>query len=137
MLEKLIDMLKKRREVVMYLIFGVLTTLVNFVGYWILSTLGLSTGWANGIALVASILFAYVTNRIWVFESRTTGRAALKEFASFIACRAGTGLLDQALMILGVDVLGLWDMGMKAFVCALVIALNYVFSKLIIFAKKK
>lgn len=75
-------------------------------GYSLLSAQGLSTGWANGIALAVSILFAYFTNRRWVFLSRAHGRAALREFGSFILCRIGTGLIDQAIMLIGVDRIG-------------------------------
>ena len=144
----------KYREVLSYLIFGVLTTLVNIVTYAVLAQLGLTTAWANGIALAVSILFAYVTNRIWVFESRAKGLQAWVEFGKFIACRIGTGLVDQAIMVVGVDVLGarlledvefamlgmtameLWGLGVKVFANVIVILLNYVFSKLIIFRKK-
>ena len=134
------------REVLVYLIFGGLTTLVNIVVYWILAHIGLATAWANGIALAVSILFAYVTNRTFVFASRARGIEAWREFGKFIACRIGTGVLDQAIMILGVDVLGpmvvsaagleLWGLGVKVFSNVIVIVLNYVFSKVIIFRKK-
>jgi len=145
-MDRIMRIWKKYREQLSYLIFGVLTTAVNIVVYGALSFAGLSTGWANGVALAASILFAYVTNRLWVFESRASGMAAVREFMSFIACRVGTGLVDQAIMLLGVDWLGpqlvaaahmkLWGMAVKVAANVIVIVLNYILSKLIIFRKK-
>lgn len=138
---------KKHREVLMYLVFGALTTAVNVGTFMALNQwTSLSTGVTNAIALAAAILFAYVTNRKWVFESRLTGIAALKEFGTFIACRLATGVMDEAIVIAGVDWLGgriglaesgLWALGVKVFANVLVIIANYVFSKLLIFRKKK
>lgn len=145
-MKKLIEIWKKHREVLSYLIFGGLTTVVN-VGLFMLLTgfTALSTAAANAIALAASILFAYITNKLWVFESRLTGWPAVVEFGKFIACRIATGFLDQFIVVLGVDWLGamlglnenaLWLGGVKIFANVLVIIANYVFSKLLIFRKK-
>ena len=92
------------------------------------------------------ILFAYVTNRLWVFCSSAKGMAAVREFVSFVTCRLGTLVLDVAVMWLGADLLGpmliaperqnLWFLGVKVFSNVLVIVANYVFSKLVIFKKK-
>ena len=147
MMDKLKALFEKYREVVTYLFFGGVTTLVNIAVYALFSRLGCSTGVANAIAWALAVLFAYVSNRRWVFRSGSTGAAALKEFASFVACRVGTGVMDEAIMILGVDKLGpalvspaqlgLWGLGVKVFSNILVIILNYVFSKLFIFKRKK
>ena len=136
----------KYREVIAYLFFGGVTTVINIAAFAVFSQLGLSTGVANAIAWVVAVLVAYFTNRRWVFESRSAGTAALKEFASFVACRVATGVMDEVIMILGVDRLGplvvspdrqsLWALGIKVFSNILVIVLNYVFSKLFIFKKK-
>ena len=136
----------KYREAVAYLFFGGVTTLINIAAYAGFSRLGCSTGVANAIAWFLSVLAAYITNRLWVFHSNNAGAAAVKELLSFVACRAGTGVLDEAIMILGVDKLGpllispahqrLWGLGVKVFSNILVIVLNYVFSKLFIFKKK-
>ena len=145
-MEKIKAIWKKHREVLTYLIFGVLTTLVN-VGLFMALTAwtSLSTAAANAIALAASILFAYITNKLWVFESKQTGFNAVIEFGKFIACRIATGLLDQAVVVIGVDWLGamlamnentLWIGGVKIFANVLVIIANYVVSKVIIFRKK-
>ena len=143
MMNKLVEIWKKHKEVLSYLIFGVLTTLVNVGLFMILTACTpMETGTANAIALAASILFAYVTNKLWVFESRKTGLAAVREFITFIACRLATGLLDQFVVVAGVDWLGgaiglaenvLWAGAVKIFANVLVIIANYVFSKLLIF----
>lgn len=145
-MERIRALWNRYREVLVYLIFGGLATLVNIGVYWVLARVGLTTAWANGIALAAAILFAYVTNRFFVFASPARGAEAWREFGKFIACRIGTGVLDQGIMILGVDVLGplvvsaagleLWGLGVKVFSNVIVIVLNYVFSKLIIFRKQ-
>ena len=146
MTDRLKSLFLKYREQIAYLFFGGVTTLVNIASYALLSRAGLSTGVANAIAWVLSVLVAYVTNRRGVFDSHSRGAAAAKELTSFVACRLGTGLLDEAIMVLGVDRLGpavapnhmaLWGLGVKVFSNILVIVLNYVFSKLFIFRKKE
>lgn len=134
------------REQIMYLFFGGLTTLVNLVAYELLDRAGLSTVWATGVATVISILFAYITNRKWVFASRAKGREAWREFGSFIACRLATLVLDVVFMKLTVDVLGVrliapetmqwWKRGMKLASNVVVVIVNYIFSKWIIFRGK-
>ena len=128
---------EKYREQIAYLFFGGLTTVINIACYALLAALGLPTALANGIAWVVGVLVAYFTNRRWVFESRSNGAAAVREFITFVACRVGTGVMDEIIMVLGVDRLHLWGLGVKVFSNVLVIILNYVFSKLIIFRKKE
>jgi len=137
----------KYREQIAYLFFGVVTTLVNFAVYFALTHFGMATGVANIIAWAVSVLAAYITNRRWVFESDSAGKGAVREFVSFVGCRVGTGVMDEIFMIVGVDWLGpklvmparlrLWEIGVKIFSNALVIVLNYVFSKILIFKKSK
>lgn len=146
-MEKLKQLFRKYRELISYVFFGGVTTVVNVVAYNGLAALGLSTGVANGIAWALSVLVAYITNRIWVFHSKSTGAAAAREFLSFVGCRVGSGLLDEGVMIFGVDWLGprvvapahlrWWGFGVKIFSNILVMILNYVFSKLFIFRKKE
>lgn len=136
-MQKLYDLYVKYKEAILYLVFGGLTTLLNIVAYTVLARgLKLDTMSANGIALAVSILFAYVTNKIFVFESKTeTLQAVVREFLSFLTCRIATGILDMLLMYITVDVLGWFDVAMKVLVNVIVIVLNFVFSKLIIFKK--
>ena len=92
----------KHREVLAYLVFGVLTTLLNIVLYALFSRLfgyEAANSWGNVLDNVICILFAYVTNRAFVFASRTQGREALKEFGAFVTCRLGTLVLDAAIML--------------------------------------
>ena len=132
---------RRYREQVNYLFFGGLTTLVNIAGYALLRSLGAPSDPATWTATAASILFAYFTNRRWVFESRAAGRAAWREFGSFVACRISTLLLDAGVMYLCVTLPGrgedmAWCMVIKIATNVLVIIINYVLSKWIIFKKK-
>lgn len=128
----------KYKELILYLIFGGLTTLTNILGYVLFArVIRLDLMVANGLALAISILFAYVTNKIFVFESITeTWTEVLREFTSFIACRLATAVLDMFLMYVTVEVWKLNDLLMKIVVNVIVVLLNFVFSKLIIFKKK-
>ena len=187
---------KKHWEVLSYLIFGVLTTLLNIVLYALFSQLfgyTAANSWGNVLDNALCILFAYCTNRAFVFRSKTTGKAMAKEFGTFVTCRLGTMVLDAAIMIVGGNLLAaqgaalmeslfgsfltvsgsytgaaasaaasaagvaiiggadgptaifvttlitaqeLWGLCVKVFSNVVVVVLNYVFSKLIIFKKK-
>ncbi len=136
--EKLKALYKRYQDVIPYLFFGVCTTLVNMAAYWLAAyPLGLSVTASTVIAWVLAVLFAYVTNRRWVFHSdaRTTSEI-LREMASFFSCRLATGLLDVGCMFLFADVLGWNDLLIKALDNVLVVILNYVASKLLIFRKR-
>ena len=135
---KLWQLFLKYKEMILYLVFGGLTTLINIVVYAVCARwLSLGTMQANASALTISILFAYITNKLFVFESKTdTIKEVFREFFSFIACRLGTGALDMVFMFVSVDILGFYDVAMKILSNIIVIVLNYVFSKLVIFAKK-
>ena len=135
MIKKFCD---KYSDMIPYLIFGVLTTLVNIAAYWLLAhPLGLPTVPSTVIAWVLAVLFAYVTNRKWVFHSEaTTRREIIKEGVSFYLCRLGTGVLDWLGMYVMVDVLHWNDLIVKVALNIVVIVLNYVASRLIVFRKK-
>ena len=128
-----------RRELVAYAVFGVLTTLVNIAAYWVLAhPLGIDVVVASAVAWFLSVLFAYVTNRRWVFGSSASGAAeVLRECVSFFAARIATGALDLAIMWLAVDVLTLPDLPVKVASNVLVIVLNFVASKLVVFRSGK
>lgn len=196
----MIHWIKKHWEVLSYLIFGVLTTLLNIVLYALFNKLfgyTAANSWGNVLDNVLCILFAYATNRAFVFRSRTRGRAAFSEFGKFVTCRLGTLVLDAVIMMVGgnllaaqgaawmeglltgvfthlhpetlvgmtvvsasstaagasVAVIGgadgptavfvaagaaqsLWGLAVKVFSNVVVIVLNYVFSKRIVFKKK-
>ncbi len=188
---------KKHWEVLSYLIFGVLTTLLNIVLYALFSQLfgyTAANSWGNVLDNALCILFAYCTNRAFVFRSKTTGKAMAKEFGTFVTCRLGTMVLDAAIMIVGGNLLAaqgaalmeslfgsfltvsgsytgaaasaaasvagvaiiggadgptaifvttritaqeIWGLCVKVFSNVVVVVLNYVFSKLIIFKNRK
>ena len=192
----MIKFFKKHWEVLSYLIFGVLTTLLNIVLYALFSRLfgyTAANSWGNVLDNALCILFAYCTNRAFVFRSKTTGKAMAKEFGTFVTCRLGTMVLDAAIMIVGGNLLAaqgaalmdglfgsfltvsgsytgaaasaaasvagvaiiggadgptavfvttritaqeIWGLCVKVFSNVVVVVLNYVFSKLIIFKKK-
>ena len=96
--------MKKHWEVLSYLVFGVLCTLLNIVLYYVLTSMvGLSTALGNIVDTIICVLFQYFTNRIWVFRSKNRGMAAVREFLQFMGCRAVTAVIDEAIMIVGVD----------------------------------
>ena len=120
------------RELVLYVFFGTLTFLVNVIVYFVFeNVLGVNYLVSNVIAWFFSVLFAYVTNRIWVFESKSP--SILKEMSLFFGGRIFSGVVDTALMYLFIDVLFIGDTISKIVVQVIVVILNYIFSKLIVF----
>ena len=128
---------QKYQDVIPYLFFGVCTTLVNIAVYWVMAyPLSCNTIVSTVVAWVISVLFAYITNRKWVFHSSASGvKEISKEIWSFFACRLATGFVDLGCMWIFVDVLKLNDVIIKVLANILVIILNYVASKLFIFRK--
>ena len=136
-MKKNLDLAHKYREQILYVVFGVGTTLVNIVSYWLLKQIGCSTAAATAIAWFLSVLFAYLTNKVFVFDSRDWHlKTILRESVSFFSCRVLTGLLDMGIMLLFVDVLKWPDLPVKIASNVIVIVLNYVASKLLIFRRK-
>ena len=121
----------------LYLFFGVCTTGVNIIAYWACSRfIKLNTVLSTVFAWLLAVLFAYITNRIWVFASMVTGfKGIMMEFISFIVCRLATGIVDIVVMYLCVDMFGMNDVLIKTLSNIIVIVLNYVASKLFIFRK--
>jgi putative flippase GtrA len=108
------------------------------VAYWVAAyPLSMGTVPSSVLAWVAAVLFAYVTNRKWVFRSQAVTRQEVtREIASFFGCRLATGVVDWAMMFVCVDLLRFNDMIIKIFANIVVIILNYVASKLLIFKNK-
>lgn len=124
--------MKLDRELVLYVFFGTLTFLVNIITYFLfLDVLGINYLISNILAWFFSVLFAYITNRIWVFESRSPD--ILREMSLFFGGRIFSGAVDTGLMYLFIDVLTIGDLISKIVVQVIVIVLNYIFSKLIVF----
>lgn len=126
------------REAALYLAFGAMTTAVNALCYWLCrSVLGLPNLAAAAAAWLAAVLFAFVTNKVWVFGSRSfAGGILWRELAAFLACRIATGLLDLAIMYVAVDRLGQNEMLWKLLSNGVVIAANYAAGKVMIFRRK-
>lgn len=134
-IKKLYD---KYKDVIPYLFFGVLTTVVNVAGYWVAAhPFRWSVMPSTIFAWVLAVLFAYITNRKWVFHSTAEGsKEILKEMVSFFSCRLATGIVDWLCMFVFVDLLKFNDLIIKVAANVVVVVLNYVASKLFIFKKK-
>jgi len=131
------QLLIKYKGIVSYLFFGVLTTAVNVAVYYIFyNILSVPNIVSTIIAWVAAVAFAFITNKLFVFDSKSwQPSVALRELWTFTACRIGTGVIEVGMMWLFVDVLTFNGTVMKLLTNFIVIVLNYIFSKLIIFKK--
>lgn len=131
------ELCNKYKGIVAYIFFGVCTTLVNVVVYWILAHLvHIDTMPSTIIAWFVAVLFAYLTNRKWVFNSQArNSKAVFKEILSFFSCRLVTGIIDWLCMFIFVDVAGWNDIIIKFLANLTVIILNYLASKFVIFKR--
>lgn len=124
---------KKYEEIINYLIFGVLTTLVSIISYFIFSKIfGVYYLISNIISWILSVLFAYITNKLYVFKS---DNKIIKELINFFSSRIFTFIVDMVMMYVLVSILKFDDMIVKIIVQFVVIVLNYVLSKLFVFKK--
>lgn len=132
------NLIKKYWDILSYLFFGVLTTLVNYVVYLpCYNLLGLSAALSNAIAWVVAVVFAYLTNKPFVFKSHDWSiQTVIPELTKFVACRVGSGVLETAMLLVCVDWLGWNGNVMKLISSVLVVILNYIGSKLFVFRKK-
>ena len=153
-METIKKFITKYYEQLAYLFFGGLATLLNLIVFAVFQ-LAFGTDFATGIGNIIDniicILFAYWTNRTFVFRSQNHGADALREFGKFVAFRLLTLVMDQVIIMLGVQLVGpaigfavdaggvsdLWAMGVKLFSQVVVILSNYVFSKLFTFKKQQ
>ena len=131
------NLFKKYWDVISYLIFGVLTTAVNYVIYLpCYNLLGLSAAVSNVIAWVWAVAFAYLTNKPFVFKSHDwSAKTVVPELTKFVGCRVGSGLLETGIIFLTVDMLRFDGNVMKLITSVLVVVFNYVGSKLLVFKK--
>ncbi len=130
--------IREYSEVLTYLLFGVLATAVNYLVYLpCYNLLHLSAGVSNIIAWVIAVAFAFVTNKPFVFKSHDwSAKTVLPELAKFVSCRIASGVLETAILFVTVDI-WLWDGNwIKVVTSILVVILNYVGSKLLVFRKK-
>ena len=136
-MNKIVELVKKYWDVVSYLFFGVLTTLVNYAVYLpCYNLLGMSGTVSNVIAWVVAVAFAYLTNKPWVFKSHDwSGKVVIPELAKFVACRIGSGVLETGIIFVFVDCMAFDGNVFKIVTSVLVVILNYIGSKLWVFRK--
>lgn len=158
-MKKILELFKKYREPIMYIIVGGLTTVVSFAAQFLAHLIGADTKaiFADGITLasiqalmnegstmlatviswICSVTFAFFANKILVFESKEKGKGFLREFISFYAARIFTFGVELLSMFVFVELLLFNEMAIKLGVQIMILILNYVFSKLLVFRKKK
>ncbi len=129
----------KYRELIMYSIFGVLTTVVDFGSYLIMTRLlNLDEHFSNIFSQILAILFAFYTNKFFVFNDKNTDiKSYFAQFAKFVSLRLVTLALNSVIFSLVFELLNLNDILTKVLVAVIVVILNYIFSKLIVFKKKE
>ena len=141
MIEKIKELCKKYEEIIIYLIVGVMTTIVSWVAAFLGKLLlDVDVSWQNTlnntISWMVGVLFAYPLNRRWVFKSKNP--KILKEFLGFASSRVSTLIMDIVIMWLTVNVIGMNYWIAKIFISSVIVTIaNYVFSKLLIFKKKE
>lgn len=139
-MKKVINLYNNYKEVINYLIFGFLTTIISLIVYYALTLTiinpnkAIELQVANILSWVAGVTFAYITNRKYVFNSKN--KNVKKELISFVSARVVTLLLDMFIMGLFVSILGFNDRIMKIISQIIVIISNYIFSKLFVFKKR-
>ena len=138
MIQKIKNLVMQYWEVLSYLIFGVLTTVVNYLVYIpVYNMLGLSAAVSNMIAWAVAVVFAYLTNKPFVFKSNDwSAKTVIPELIKFVSCRIASGVAETLILLITVDILG-WNGNVwKLVTSVLVVVLNYFASKFLIFRKK-
>ncbi|MBS8265657.1 GtrA family protein [Mesobacillus boroniphilus] len=127
--------MKNKIEVVNYLIFGILTTVVNIASFWLINHIfGMDYRVATTIAWIISVIFAFITNKLYVFNSKTTGIYSLfKELISFLFFRLLSYFLDLSLMIILIEFIKADSLIAKIIANVFVVIFNYFASKFVIF----
>ena len=139
MLAKLKDLLQRYREIIIYIVFGIVVTLVNFAVYLPLHNLaGLSAAVSNCIAWVVAVLVAFLTNKPFVFKSHDwSWKTVTREFYKFVIFRIGSGMAETAVLLITVDILS-WNGNLMKFLTGIAVVIaNYLGSKLLVFKRKK
>lgn len=136
-MKKLINLMEKYREILVYLVFGVLTTVVNYAVYLpCYNLLQISAAVSNVIAWAVAVAFAFVTNKPFVFQSHDwSAKTVLPELIKFLGTRIGSGGVETLTLLITVDILGLNGNLWKLVTNVMVVILNYLGSKLLVFRK--
>ena len=135
MKSKIVELLKSKKDIILYLFFGVLTTIVNYLIYFpCLNFLKFPAAASNLIAWAVAVIFAFLTNKPFVFQSNDWSvNTVLPELVKFTGTRVASGLLETGILFLTVDLL-LWNGNIwKIITSVLVVVLNYIGSKLLVF----
>lgn len=138
MIQKIRNLIETHWDIVSYLFFGVCTTIVNYLIYIpCYNFLHLSATVSNMIAWVVAVAFAYLTNKPFVFKSNDwSARTVVPELTRFIGCRIGSGAAETVILLVTVDLLG-WNGNIwKLVTQVMVVVLNYIGSKLLVFRNK-
>ena len=151
-MKMIITIFNKYKEIITYIIFGILTTLVNFFAFWLFTKIFGEELYLvnNAIAWVVGVVFAYITNKLFVFESKSWNlKLITKEITGFLGARIFSFLVEEGGMFLFISVLGLDEKTLtllgftitgqfivKILLAVIVVILNYVFSKFIIFKRQ-
>ncbi len=129
----------KYKEIINYLIFGVLTTIVSVITYVLFANLlftektDITVQISNVLSWICAVIFAYITNRKYVFNSKTKGRDKYKEIFNFFIARFSSLLIDMALMFILFSLMHIDDTISKIIVQFVVVVVNYIFSKIFVF----
>ena len=130
------------KEAIDYLFWGGMTTVVSWGSYSAFVLLGAGVFWGNVLSWICAVLFAFVTNKLWVFQSKSwAGNVMLPELGKFLSSRVATGVFEMAavpaLVALGLNqtIFGIEGMVSKVLVSVVVVILNYILSKLFVFKK--
>lgn len=138
MLQRMSALLQKYRGELTYLVFGVLTTAVNYAVFLPCSHVFKYAAVSNAIAWVVAVLFSFFTNKPFVFESHDWSlRVVLPEFLKFVGTRLASGLLETGILAVAVDGLHGNKVVWKVITNVIVVVLNYIGSKLLVFCRKK
>ncbi len=143
MIQKIKKIYNKYEEILSYLFFGVLTTIVSFTTYLLFANTflaeksDLDIQIANVLSWICAVTFAYITNRIFVFKSKVKGKKQAKEIVNFVIARLASLLIDMAMMYILYSLMHIDDTIAKIIVQFVVVVMNYIFSKVIIFKKEK
>lgn len=124
------------REVLLYVVFGVLTTAVNFISFYLLTLISIDENIANVISIIIAVLFAFFTNRKFVFNSdASTFKDKLREFYKFILGRSVSMVIEAGGFYLLFSILGIQEMISKVIISIIIIILNFFISKFYAFKK--
>ena len=138
MIQKIRALIAKYWDILIYLVFGVLTTVVNYAVYLpVYNFCGISAAVSNMIAWVVAVVFAFLTNKPFVFHSHDWSvKTVVPELIKFVSCRLASGVMETVILFLAVDLMA-WNGNVwKLVTQVLVIIINYVGSKLLVFRNK-